>query len=183
MLELGDERCMKSLFDNYYRLLCMYALRYPIAEECAEDIVQTVFVTLWINKRGKPFDGSLRSYLFGAVSKAALCWLRDHNRVYVEEIEEQTEDFWEKIFTQEQEEQRERLREKVREAVKQLPEKPRQVLQAIVFLEKPYKKVAAEMGISVNTVKTYYARALQALRKALGANPLLLLLWLKKADR
>ena len=71
----------------------------------------------------------------------------------------------------------------MREAVKQLPEKPRQVLQAIVFLEKPYKKVAAEMGISVNTVKTYYARALQALRKALGANPLLLLLWLKKADR
>ena len=47
-----------------------------------------------------------------------------------------------------------------------LPEKPRLVLQSIVWQEKPYKQVAAEMGISVNTVKTYYARALQALQKA-----------------
>ena len=35
-----------------------------------------------------------------------------------------------------------------------LPEKPRLVLQSIVWQEKPYKQVAAEMGISVNTVTT-----------------------------
>ena len=68
MLEAGDERCMKLLFDKFYRALCMYALRYPVSPEVAEDIVQTVFISLWTNKRGKPFEGSLRSYLFGAVT-------------------------------------------------------------------------------------------------------------------
>ena len=149
-------------------------------QEVAEDIVQTVFISLWTNKRGKPFEGSLRSYLFGAVSKAALCWVRDHGKVYFEDIESHIDDFWDDVFSQEDAEQEERLRKKLHAAVDALPEKPRLVLQAIVWQEKPYKQVAAEMGISVNTVKTYYARALQALRKSLGSNPLLLLVWLKK---
>lgn len=180
MLEAGDERCMKLLFEKFYRALCMYALRYPVSPEVAEDIVQTVFISLWTNKRGKPFEGSLRSYLFGAVSKAALCWVRDHGKVYFEDIESHIDDFWDDVFSQEDAEQEERLRKKLHAAVDALPEKPRLVLQSIVWQEKPYKQVAAEMGISVNTVKTYYARALQALRKSLGSNPLLLLVWLKK---
>ena len=124
MLEAGDERCMKLLFDKFYRALCMYVLRYPVSPEVAEDIVQTVFISLWTNKRGKPFEGSLRSYLFGAVSKAALCWVRDHGKVYFEDIESHIDDFWDDVFSQEDAEQEERLRKKLHAAVDALPEKP-----------------------------------------------------------
>lgn len=59
LLEVGDERCMKMMFDTYYQALCTYVMRYLISMEDAEDIVQTVFISLWNNKRGQAFTGSL----------------------------------------------------------------------------------------------------------------------------
>ena len=88
LLAAGDERCMNLLFAEYYRDLCAYAARYPLSAESVEDIVQNVFISFWENKRGRPFIGSVRSYLFGAVSKAALRWLRDEGKAYFEDIAE-----------------------------------------------------------------------------------------------
>ena len=59
LLEAGDERCMKMMFDTYYQALCTYIMRYLISVEDAEDIVQMVFISLWNNKRGQEFSGSL----------------------------------------------------------------------------------------------------------------------------
>ena len=39
LLEAGDERCMKMMFDTYYQALCTYIMRYLISVEDAEDIV------------------------------------------------------------------------------------------------------------------------------------------------
>ena len=141
LLAAGDERCMTLLFERYYQPLCAYAARYPLSMPEVEDIVQEVFISFWENKRGRPFTGSVRSYLFGAVGKAALQWIRDEGKVYFEDVEAHSDDFWE---------------------------------------DKSYKEVAEEMGISVNSVKTYYLRALLALRKMLDPKSLLLLVALLK---
>lgn len=166
LLEAGNERCMKMMFDTYYQMLCTYVMRYLISIEDAEDIVQSVFISLWNNKRGETFSGSLRSYLFGAVSKASLQFMRNRGRTYFVDIELHIDDFLDEMF-HDSEEEMERVKEHLYAAIDDLPENPKKVLTAIVFSNTPYKVVAEEMGISVNTVKTYYARALQALRKSL----------------
>ena len=168
LLEAGDERCMKMMFDAYYQTLCTYVMRYLISVEDAEDIVQSVFISLWNNKRGQAFMGSLRSYLFGAVSKASLQLMRNRGRTYFVDIELHIDDFLDEMF-HDNEEEMERVKEHLYAAIDDLPENPRKVLTAIVFNNTPYKVVAEEMGISVNTVKTYYARALQALRKSIDS--------------
>ena len=164
LLETGDERCMKMMFDTYYQALCTYVMRYLISVEDAEDIIQTVFISLWNNKRGQVFTGSLRAYLFGAVSKASLQFMRDRERMYFVEIELHIDDFLEEMSC---DVELEKMKEYLYAAIEDLPANPKKVLTAIVFNNTPYKVVAEEMGISVNTVKTYYARALQALRKSL----------------
>lgn len=164
LLEAGDERCMKMMFDTYYQALCTYIMRYLISVEDAEDIVQMVFISLWNNKRGQVFTGSLRAYLFGAVSKASLQFMRDRERMYFVEIELHIDDFLEEMSC---DVELEKMKEYLYAAIEDLPANPKKVLTAIVFNNTPYKVVAEEMGISVNTVKTYYARALQALRKSL----------------
>ena len=155
LLETGDERCMKMMFDTYYQALCTYVMRYLISVEDAEDIVQTVFISLWNNKRGQVFTGSLRAYLFV-------------------EIELHIDDFLEEM-SRDREVELEKMKEYLYAAIEDLPANPKKVLTAIVFNNTPYKVVAEEMGISVNTVKTYYARALQALRKSLDGKTFCLL--------
>ena len=172
LLETGDERCMKMMFDTYYQALCTYVMRYLISVEDAEDIVQTVFISLWNNKRGQVFTGSLRAYLFGAVSKASLQFMRDRERMYFVEIELHIDDFLEEMSC---DVELEKMKEYLYAAIEDLPANPKKVLTAIVFNNTPYKVVAEEMGISVNTVKTYYARALQALRKSLDGKTFCLL--------
>lgn len=166
LLEAGNDRCMKMMFDAYYQTLCAYVMRYLVSVEDAEDIVQSVFISLWNNKRGQVFQGSLRSYLFGAVSKASLQLMRNRGKTYFVDIELHIDDFLEEMF-HDNEVELERVKEHLYAAIDDLPENPKKVLTAIVFNNISYKVVAEEMGISVNTVKTYYARALQALRKSL----------------
>ena len=166
LLEAGNDRCMKMMFDAYYQTLCAYVMRYLVSIEDAEDIVQSVFISLWNNKRGQVFRGSLRSYLFGAVSKASLQLMRNRGKTHFVDIELHIDDFLEEMF-HDNEVELERVKEHLYAAIDDLPENPKKVLTAIVFNNISYKVVAEEMGISVNTVKTYYARALQALRKSL----------------
>lgn len=166
LLEAGDERCMKMMFDTYYQALYTYIMRYLISVEDAEGIVQMVFISLWNNKRGQEFSGSLRAYLFGAASKASLQFMRDRGKAYFVDIELHVDDFLEEM-SRDNEVELEKMKEYLYAAIEDLPANPKKVLTAIVFNNTPYKVVAEEMGISVNTVKTYYARALQALRKSL----------------
>ena len=174
LLETGDERCMKMMFDTYYQALCTYVMRYLISMEDAEDIVQTVFISLLNNKRVQEFSVSLRAYLFGAASKASLQFMRDRGKAYFVDIELHVDDFLEEM-SRDNEVELEKMKEYLYAAIEDLPANPKKVLTAIVFNNTPYKMVAEEMGISVNTVKTYYARALQALRKSLDGKTFCLL--------
>ncbi len=166
LLEAGDERYVKIMFDTYYQSLCTYIMRYLISAEDAKDIIQSVFISFWNNKKGHPFSGSVRSYLFGAASKASLQFMRNKGKTYFVDIELHIDDFLDEVLYDD-ENNIEKIKEQLYIAVENLPENPRKVLKAIIFNNTPYKIVAAEMQISVNTVKTYYARALQALRKSI----------------
>lgn len=173
-LRAGDEICVRMMFDNYYRSLCVYALKYVSTLEDAEDIVQNIFVTFWENKKGSRFEGSLRSYLFGAVAKASLKFLDRHSRVRFDDIEEHVNLFLEEIAFYEEEELN-ALKEKVELEIAHLPEKSREVFKAIVLENLTYKEVAERYHISVNTVKTHYSNALRQLRQSLGKIVTLLL--------
>ena len=142
LLEAGDERCMKMMFDTYYQALCTYIMRYLISVEDAEDIVQMVFISLWNNKRGQVFTGSLRAYLFGAVSKASLQFMRDRERMYFVEIELHIDDFLEEMS---RDVELEKMKEYLYAAIEDLPANPKKVLTAIVFNNTPYKVVAEEI--------------------------------------
>ena len=142
------------MFDNYYHALCVYALKYLSSIEDAEDVVQNVFISFWENRKGHEFAGSLQAYLFGAVTKASLKVLEKQGRVYFDDIEEHVNSLLEEVA--------------VTKEVNQLPEKAREVFNAIALENLSYKQVAERYNISLNTVKTHYSHALKKLRESLG---------------
>ncbi|MFR5658012.1 RNA polymerase sigma factor [Butyricimonas paravirosa] len=172
-LEAGNEVCLNMLFDNYYRALCVYAFRFVPDADDVEDIVQEVFVSFWMNKKRTVFSGSVRSYLFGAVAKAASKFATRRGRIMFDDVEKYVDQFLEELVEYDESEFA-RLRDKVYARVEALPEKTKEIFKAVVLDNMTYQQVGDRFGITVNTVKTMYYRALKQLKEELGGNALVL---------
>ena len=64
------------VFHYYYSGLCAFAERFTNNENTAEDIVQDLFVTLWLKHDSIQINTSLKNYLFTAVKNRSLDHLK-----------------------------------------------------------------------------------------------------------
>ena len=174
-LEAGNETCLNMLYNNYYRALCAYAFRFVSDGDDVEDIVQEVFVSFWMNKKRSVFSGSVRSYLFGAVAKAASKFAVRRKKILFDDVEKYVDHFLEELGECDEDEFS-RLRDKVNARVEALPGKTKEIFKAVVLDNMTYQLVGERFGVTVNTVKTMYYRALKQLKEELGGNTLVLFL-------
>jgi RNA polymerase sigma-70 factor (ECF subfamily) len=137
--------------------------------EESEDVVQEVFTRFWERSREVAFSGSARAYLFSAVRNNCVKLVKDKIKYPTEPVETVEELF---AYT---EEHFDRERELLSRALERLPGRGREVFTLIVLEDLKYREVAERLGISVNTVKTCFARALKQLRHSLGIILLVLL--------
>ncbi len=161
-LKEGDPLAYNQLFDKYYMPLCVYSLKYCDSFSLAEDIVQDLFVKIWDEKLYMIFENPVSPYLFKSVKNNTLQVLKKESRYQFEDIESMVNNLMEEEpldFAALEEEKK-----KLFEQVEALPEKSKEVFKAIVLENMKYKEVAEHLDISVNTVKTHYARALKQLR-------------------
>lgn len=166
------EKELKELMNKYYSQLCVVSVQYTDSLEIAEDIVQDVFLRFWEDNKLLSVETNSKAYLFRSVRNASIDYIRKNDYRVFTDIEEANLISEEEISEEELSLQYERLYR----IISQLSPQERAVLNAIVVENKRYKEVAEEMNISVNTVKTYFARALRTLRKELPLSILLILL-------
>ncbi|GAA3555194.1 RNA polymerase sigma-70 factor [Snuella lapsa] len=172
-LKSGDALAFKELFDLYYMPLSVYSLKYCGSFSLAEDIVQELFVKLWDDKTFMSFNNTIGPYLFKAVKNNTLQVLKKQSKYRFEIIDQHLDILIEEempdMATVEKE------KKKLYKEIEALPEKSKGVFKAIVLQNMKYKEAAQHLGISVNTVKTHYSRALKQLRNSLDAIVLILL--------
>lgn len=172
-LKEGDPLGYNQLFDKYYMPLCVYSLKYCDSFQLAEDIVQDLFVKIWDEKVYMKFDNPMSPYLFKAVKNNTLQVIKKESKCQFDDIENVVNKLMEEepldFATLEEE------KKKLFDQVEALPEKSKEVFKAIVLENMKYKEVAEQLDISVNTVKTHYARALKQLRFKLDIIILLML--------
>lgn len=161
-LKERDPLAYNQLFDKYYMPLCVYSLKYCDSFSSAEDIVQDLFVKIWDEKLYMKFENPVSPYLFKSVKNNTLQLLKKESRYQFDDIESMVNNLMEEepldFATLEEE------KKKLFDQVEALPEKSKEVFKAIVLENMKYKEVAEHLDISVNTVKTHYARALKQLR-------------------
>ena len=97
-------------------------------------------------------------------------WVKTHKKYQFEVIDNYSDAF-EYHLNEEDDENRAKLYEEI----EKLPDQCKKVFKAIVFDDLKYKEAAARLNLSVNTVKTHFARALKQLRSSLDVIVLLLL--------
>ncbi len=74
-IKRGDKNCFRILYRRFYSGLCQFACQYTGRSDVAEEIVQDIFMKLWMGRKKYTIEGSIQSYLYGAVRNGALNYL------------------------------------------------------------------------------------------------------------
>ena len=166
----------KLLFKQYYPGLVRFAQSFLLDQQTAEDVVQNIFIHLWENAKGIKFDESSQAYLFKAVKNRCLNKLRNknirdrHNLLYLEGLIERLSSQEILDFPTQKE---------LKKALNSLPPQVKVIIEEKYIYNKKLKEIAADLGVSTNTVKTQLQRGKHKLKHALGVkSPKIILLLL-----
>ena len=169
----GDRIAFNELYRQYYPSLRSYAELF-LDEEESEDVVQDVFLNVWLRKEGLDDSQSLQGYLLRSVYNSSLNILKkkgrsnDYRSVYEQEIEEigykyydpDANDVIRKLYNQD-------LRTEINAAINSLPARCREVFTLSYLHDMPSKEISLQLGISLSTVDNHIYSALKLLREKL----------------
>ena len=164
-VNFGDQTAIETLFHTYYDGLCRFTERMINSKDDVEDLVQNIFVRIWLNKEEWNPKGSIKSYLFKAARNQALNFAK--GRKTHEIIEDDAQ-----VLTSHADPAEEMIDvetyERVSEAIEKLPHGCKLVFTLNRHNGLSYSEIADVLGISVKTVENQIARALKLLRKELA---------------
>jgi RNA polymerase sigma-70 factor (ECF subfamily) len=147
------------LFRCYYRPLCLYALHHVPDVDAVEDIVQECFIQLWQRLQQGEAVAEPKAYLYTMVRHRCVDFLRQDSlidsSIPLEDVDQADE---------EDAEERSLVEAKMWTAIDALPEGCRRVLLCCKRDGMSYEEAAAQLGISVNTVKNQMSKALKILK-------------------
>ena len=169
-LQKGEEDAFRYIYDKYYGYLCAVAKGYLCDDIMAETVVEDVIYNIWEIREKLNIHTSLRSYLIRSVKNRAINYLQQEyiaKEVSVNSLQDYTE--IESFYFIEEEHPLEKILETELEntiatAVDNLPEECRKAFIMSRNHDMKYEEIAAQMGISVNTVKYHIKNALSRLR-------------------
>ena len=172
LLKNGNTAAFERLYKTYYVVLCKQAMTITRSSELAEEIVDDLFFYLWHHREELQVE-SLQAYLFCSVRNNSERVRR--SRGFREE--KLTHSMDDSMFNVHHslsdsshplgwllEEEMENVTQK---AIDGLPKECRQVFELSRNEGKKYIEIAAELGISVNTVKYHIKKALRILSSKL----------------
>lgn len=154
----GSEQKCRAAFTETYPSLCLFAFRILKDMQEAEDVVQDVFVVMMTKSDTLTNKELVKSYMYRAVNNACLNIIRHKNYVraridsYVEEVVHDEEEYVLDAIES-------RVLEKIFAQIDELPPECRKVFEYSYIRGYNVEKVAEELNISVNTVKTQRMRA------------------------
>jgi RNA polymerase sigma-70 factor, ECF subfamily len=157
----GNKSAFQWIFDQYYRPLVLFAMKYVGDVEDAKEIVQDVFVRLWIKRAALQVHTSLKMYLYQSVRNACLNHL-EANKVVERRMKGYTQDetysdnALEKMIVAEQE-------ELLMAAIDRLPQKCREIFLLSRIEKISNNAIASRLNISIKTVETQISIALKRL--------------------
>lgn len=150
-----------AIFRLYYEQLYLYALQYVADQEECRDIVSAAYEAVW-----RDFDrmeaSTIRAYLYTSVRSKCIDYHRRQNLHgrYSEYVAVMSQTAIDESKGMEQEEQQ-RI---ATQLLDDLKSPTREILRACYVEEKSYKEVAAEMNISISTVKKHIVKARKLLK-------------------
>lgn len=163
-LKEGDSFAFEVFFYKYRNKIKGFAMKIVPAQIDPEEIVQEVFVRVWLKKEAIDPEKDFQSYLFSITKHLVLDHLKSavHRKLYFvgEHFQQDLleEDGLESSISEETE-------EKLQKLINEIPERRREIFCLSRFEGLSYKQIAERLNISENTVDSQIRNALAFLRK------------------
>lgn len=167
-----DERAFKELYDRYWEPLYVHAHKVLGEGKASEDVVQEVFVDLWLKGSYNHID-NFQSYIFKSVKYKTLMALRK-NRIEHHHLEEfksirPSHSVNHEIKSNE-------FREQLIHHLNKLPPRCREVFYKSRFEHFNNQEIADQLNISKRTVETHISHALRHLKRV--KELLMIIIWI-----
>lgn len=163
-LKEGDSFAFEVLFYKYRNKVKGFAVKIVPAQVDPEEIVQEVFVKLWLKKEAVDPGKDFQSYLFSIAKHLVLDHLKSavNRKLYFV-----GEHFQQDLLIDEGQENmlQEDAEEKLQRLIDEIPERRREIFRLSRFEGLSYKQIAERLNISENTVDSQIRNALAFLRK------------------
>lgn len=165
-LKQGDRKCFDEIFEAYYDKCYTYAMSLVKNEAATEDVIQNVFLKIWLGRRGLDPTKDFDNYIITAVRNESVSYLRlKYNNCKakgeIPEIEDSHEDIIAKVMYSETD-------TRLKELLEKMPAQRRTVFEKSRYENKSAKEIAKEMNLSPRTVERHIALAKADLRKGMS---------------
>ncbi|HEA29495.1 MAG TPA: RNA polymerase sigma-70 factor [Leeuwenhoekiella sp.] len=164
LLYKGDRHAFDAIFERYYNRIYSYAYRIHSSEQICEDIVQEIFINIWVKRRDTQIS-NLEGYLFRAVKYKIATHLRNLKFTHVQE------EIIQNIPVSAKGEKRleyEDFQRFLNEQIEKLAPRCRNVFVLSRFEHYSNVEIAAKLDISIRTVEKHISVALKELRRRLS---------------
>lgn len=178
-LKNGNKAAFVAVYGEFYRPLYGYAMTLVKSKEFAEEIVQEVFIKLWLNRKTiDPCPQKVKSYLFAITKNQTFNILKKmvNNQKLCEQLRHSQRqsicDTDKRLLESEMME----IREK---ALLKLPPKRRRIFIMSKIEGKSYQEISIELNISIQTVKNQMSHSLKTLKAFLEVEGIYFLILLE----
>ena len=148
----GDERAFRILFNKYHHKLGSYIYHLTKSDELAQEVVQDVFLKIWINRSSLPEVINFQAYLYVISKNHALNCIKKiaHEKSLTMHLDVVTYE----TQTEEPGEDNDQYR-LIDEAIDQLPQQQKLVYLLSRHERLQYAEIASRLSLSRETVKKY----------------------------
>lgn len=158
---MKNPEVFEKTYNEYWKKLNAFSYTMTQDKDLAQNIVQDVFIDLW-ERRSDLEINAIESYLFRAVKNQVFKHYQN-NRFDKTILEDKFEDYIIDNFATIDPE----LTDLLYSLLDKLPEKRKEVLLMYKFQDMSIDQIAAELGISKQTVKNQISAALKQLREGM----------------
>lgn len=177
VLALKDQEAFVPLVERYEAKLLRYVRRFTgLGQECAEDVIQEVFMKIYRNLNSFDPELSFSSWAYRIAHNEGVNYLRKHRGKETVGIETDDDDMASLLDVLEadvdvaDEASRKELQGKVREILLKLPTKYRDILVLRFLEEKDYNEISDILKKPKGTVATLLNRAKAQFKKTAQKN-------------
>lgn len=162
----GDTKSFSKLFEKYYDKYFSFACALLHDTDAAEDVLQNVFLKIWLGRERLDENRSIENYLLVSVRNEIFDWLRlKYNQVVVHEEDVEKEDVSADI---EASLAWAETSDKMDAIIRKMPPQRQRIFLMSRYSNMSSKDIADSLDLSVRTVERHIYLALKDLKSIIS---------------